>query len=82
MQNESSPVLTTAHFAETESTTKAKDSPGNSISDNIALEKSRHDVAFAHAIDIDVSGLSAKRALRHLPVLSGIDLKNATQKTD
>jgi hypothetical protein len=59
--------------------------PSNSAAETpkeSAHEMRHHDVTIAHAIDIDVSGISAKRALRHLPVLPGIEMKHGTTKPD
>lgn len=43
-------------------------------------ELRHHDMTVSHAIDIDVSSISVKRALRHLPVLPGIEMRPANHE--
>jgi len=49
---------------------------GKSLVTAIALEASRHDVTFSHVIDIRLADMRTDKALRPVPMLPGLDLKN------
>jgi hypothetical protein len=49
---------------------------GKSLDSAIALEAGRHDVTFPHRIDVRLADMRGGKALRSVPMLPGLELKN------
>jgi len=70
-----SPAATqTAAAPPQEANSQAAD--GKSLITEIAREASRHDITFSHVIDIRLADMRGDKALRPVPMLPGLDLKN------